>query len=58
MRDRRALLFVVMHIAAFSGAVSAQTLDQQRCSAPDPDLSISGCTAMMRANADAIDSLF
>jgi hypothetical protein len=37
MRGRWALLFVLMHNADFSGAATAQILDQ-RCSAPDPDL--------------------
>lgn len=51
MRNRWALLFVPMYIAGFGGAVSAQTLDQRRCSAPDPDLSISGCTAVRPRDA-------
>jgi hypothetical protein len=36
MRSRWALLFVLMHIAGFSGAATAQTADQQLCLAPDP----------------------
>jgi hypothetical protein len=40
-----------LSIAAFSGAATAQTLDQQRSSAPDPDLSISGCTPMFQSLA-------
>jgi hypothetical protein len=48
MRNRWEL-YVVMHVAGFGGAVSAQTPDQLRCSAPDPDLSISGCTALIQS---------
>jgi hypothetical protein len=50
MRSRWVLLIALMHIAGFNGAATAQTLDQQRCSAPDPDLSIRGCTAAIRLN--------
>jgi hypothetical protein len=39
MSNRWALLFVVMHIAGFGGAASAQTQEQQ-CPAPEPDVSI------------------
>jgi lipoprotein NlpI len=49
MRNRWTLLFVLMQIAGFCGAATAQTADQQRCSAPDPDLAISGCTAMIQS---------
>ena len=49
MRSRCALLFVLMHIAGFSGAATAQNVDQQLCLAPDPDLSISRCTAMIQS---------
>jgi len=31
MRNRWALIFMLMHIASFSGAATAQTLEQQRC---------------------------
>jgi tetratricopeptide (TPR) repeat protein len=41
-----ALLFAV---AVVSGAASAQTPDQERCQAPDPDLSIKGCTAVIQS---------
>jgi hypothetical protein len=44
MRSRWALLLVLMHIGGFSGAATAQTFDQRLCAAPNPDLSISGCT--------------
>src|SRR5580693_1748094 len=57
MRNRWALLFVLMHIAGFSGAATAQTADQQRCSAPDPDLSISGCTAMIQSGRETPENL-
>jgi hypothetical protein len=50
MSNRWALLFAVMHTAGFGGAATAQTLDQQQqCPAADPDLSISGCTAMIQS---------
>jgi tetratricopeptide (TPR) repeat protein len=50
MRNTCALLFVVMHIAGFGRAATAQTLDQQQqCPGADPDLSISGCTAMIES---------
>jgi tetratricopeptide (TPR) repeat protein len=50
MRNMCALLFVVMHIAGFGRAATAQTLDQQQqCPGADPDLSISGCTAMIES---------
>jgi TPR repeat len=57
MRSRWALLFVVMHIAGFSDAATAQTLDQQRCLAPDPDLSISRCTAMIQSGHETQQNL-
>ena len=57
MRSRWALLFVLMHIAGFSGAATAQTLDQRRCFAPDPDLSISGCTAMIQSGHETRQNL-
>jgi tetratricopeptide (TPR) repeat protein len=57
MRSRWSLLFVVMHIAGFGGAVSAQTLDQQGCPAPDPDLSISRCTAMIQSDHETQQNL-
>jgi hypothetical protein len=46
MRSTCALLFVLMHIAGFNGA-AAQTVNQLQCPATNPDLSISGCTAMI-----------
>src|SRR5580698_3461390 len=49
MRSRWALLFVLMEIAGFSGAATAQNVDQQQCIASDPDLSISRCTAMIQS---------
>jgi tetratricopeptide (TPR) repeat protein len=57
MRSKWALLFVLMHIAGFSGAVSAQALDQQGCPAPDPDLSISRCTAMIQSGHETQQNL-
>jgi lipoprotein NlpI len=58
MRSRWALLFVLMHITGFSrGAATAQTLDQQQCSAPDPDLAISGCTAMIQSGHETQQNL-
>jgi tetratricopeptide (TPR) repeat protein len=44
-----ALSFVVMSVMGFGGAVSAQTPDQLRCEASDPDLAISGCTAVIQS---------
>jgi tetratricopeptide (TPR) repeat protein len=57
MRSRWVLLFVVMHIAGFGSAVRAQTLDQQGCPAPDPDLSISRCTAMIQSGHETQQNL-
>jgi lipoprotein NlpI len=57
MRSRWTLLFVLMHITGFIGAATAQTLDQQQCSAPDPDLSITGCTAMIRSGRETPQNL-
>jgi hypothetical protein len=57
MLSRWALLFVLMHIAGFSGAATAETLDQRRCSDPDPDLSISGCTAMIQSGQQTEENL-
>jgi tetratricopeptide (TPR) repeat protein len=48
---------VLMQIAGFGGAATAQTDDQQRCSAPDPDLSISGCTAMIQSGHETQQDL-
>src|SRR5580693_6159990 len=57
MRNTWTLLFVLMQIAGFGGAATAQTDDQQRCSAPDPDLSISGCTAMIQSGHETQQDL-
>ena len=57
MRNTWTLLFVLMQIAGFGGAATAQTDDQQRCSAPDPDLSISGCTAMIQSGHETRQNL-
>ena len=57
MRSRCALLFVLMHIAGFSGAATAQNVDQQLCLAPDPDLSISRCTAMIQSGHETQQNL-
>jgi tetratricopeptide (TPR) repeat protein len=57
MRSRWPLPFVLLHIAGLSGAATAQTLDQQRCSTPDPDLRISGCTAMIQSGHETPQNL-
>jgi tetratricopeptide (TPR) repeat protein len=58
MRSRWPLLFVLMHIAGFSGAATALTLDQQRCSAaPDLDLIISGCTEVIQSGHETLQNL-
>jgi tetratricopeptide (TPR) repeat protein len=58
MSNRWALLFVMTHIAGFGGAVTAQTLDQQRqCPATDPDVSINGCTAMIQSGHETQQKL-
>jgi lipoprotein NlpI len=57
MRNTWTLLFVLMQIAGFSGAATAQTADQQRCPAPDPDLSISGCMAMIQSGHETQQDL-
>jgi hypothetical protein len=46
-----------MHIAGFSGAATAQNVDQQLCLAPDPDLSISRCTAMIQSGHETQQNL-
>ncbi len=46
-----------MHIAGFSGSATAQTLDQQRCLAPDPDVAILGCTAMIQSGQEPQENL-
>jgi tetratricopeptide (TPR) repeat protein len=56
MRSTCALLFVLMHIAGFNGA-AAQTVNQQQCPASNPDLSISGCTAMILSGRETPGSL-
>jgi len=57
MRGTRAVLFVLMHIAGFIGAANAQTLDQRRCFDRDPDLSISGCTAIIQSGRQTQQNL-
>ena len=58
MSNRWALLFVMTHIAGFGGAATAQTLDQQQeCPAPDPDVSISGCTALIQSGHETQQKL-
>jgi tetratricopeptide (TPR) repeat protein len=58
MRSRWPLLFVLTHIAGFGGAATAQTLDRQRCSAaPDLDLIISGCTAVIQSGHETPQNL-
>jgi tetratricopeptide (TPR) repeat protein len=58
MNNRWALLFVMTHITGFGGAATAQPLDQQQqCPAPDPDLSISGCTAMIQSGHETQQKL-
>jgi tetratricopeptide (TPR) repeat protein len=51
-----ALLFVLMYIAGFNGA-AAQTANQQQCPASNPDLSISGCTAMILSGRETPGNL-
>jgi tetratricopeptide (TPR) repeat protein len=57
MRSTRALLFVLVHIAGFIGAANAQTPDQRRCFDRDPDLSISGCTAIIQSGRQTQQNL-
>jgi tetratricopeptide (TPR) repeat protein len=42
---------LLLHIGGFSGAASARTFKQQAkwCNDPNPDLAISGCTAVIRS---------
>jgi tetratricopeptide (TPR) repeat protein len=56
MSNRWALLFVVMHIAGFGGAASAQT-EEQQCPAPEADVSISGCTAIIQSGHETQQKL-
>ena len=48
---------IVMCIPGFGGAAAAPTPDQQRCSAPDPDVSIGGCTAMIQSGQETQENL-
>jgi len=48
---------VLIHIAGFSGAATAQTLDQQQCAAPDPDVAIPGCTAIIQSGHETQQNL-
>jgi hypothetical protein len=57
MPNRWTALLVLMHIVGLIGAGTAQTLDQQRCSAPDPGLSISACTAMIQSGRETRQNL-
>jgi tetratricopeptide (TPR) repeat protein len=57
MRNRRATLFVLIHLASFSGAAAAQSLDQQRCFGHDLDHSIAGCTAMIQSGQETQENL-
>jgi tetratricopeptide (TPR) repeat protein len=57
MRSKWPLLFLLMHIAGSSDAATAQTLDQQRCSALDLDLIISGCTAVIQSGRETPQNL-
>jgi tetratricopeptide (TPR) repeat protein len=57
MPNRWTALLVLIHIIGLSGAGTAQTRDQQRCSAPDPDLSISACTAMIQSGRETRQDL-
>jgi tetratricopeptide (TPR) repeat protein len=58
MRNRWALIFMLMHIASFSGAATAQTLEQQRCFAPGPgDDRIGSCTAMIQSDQETPGNL-
>jgi len=54
MRSTCALLFVLMQIA---GGAAGQPLNQQQCPGADPDLSISGCTAMIRSGQETQQKL-
>jgi tetratricopeptide (TPR) repeat protein len=57
MRSTRVVLLVLMHIAGFFGAANAQTPDQRRCFDRDPDLSISGCTAIIQSGRQTQQNL-
>jgi tetratricopeptide (TPR) repeat protein len=57
MRSTRAVAFVLMHIAGFVGPANAQTPDQRRCFDRDPDLSISGCTAIIQSGRQTQQNL-
>jgi tetratricopeptide (TPR) repeat protein len=57
MHRKWVLPFVLAHIAGFTGMAAAQTLDQQRCAASDPDLSIRGCTAVIQSGQETQENL-
>lgn len=66
MRSRWTSLFVLIHLAAFNVAATAQTLDRQRCFGPRPatvtvsaiDDRIGGCTAIIGAGRETPENLF
>jgi tetratricopeptide (TPR) repeat protein len=57
MGSRWAVISVLMHVAGFSGAATAQTPDRRQCGAPDPDVSIRGCTAMIQSGHESRQNL-
>jgi tetratricopeptide (TPR) repeat protein len=54
---RAAAELCALQIAGLSGAATAQSLDRQQCPAADPDLSISGCTAVIQSGHETRKNL-
>jgi tetratricopeptide (TPR) repeat protein len=52
-----AWLLVLMGITGFSGAILAQTAGEPQCPASDPDLSVSGCTAVIQSGGKTHENL-
>ena len=57
MRSTSVLLFVVMYTVGYSGPAIAQSPDRQLCLGPDPDVSISGCTAIIQSGNETEQNL-
>jgi tetratricopeptide (TPR) repeat protein len=58
MSRKFVLPFALVCIAGFSGTAAAQSPDQQRCAGSNPDVTISGCTAMIQSGRETEKSLY
>jgi Tfp pilus assembly protein PilF len=57
MKKTIAALLMTALICALPDAAKAQTLDQQRCADRNPDVSISGCTAVIQSGQQSPENL-